>query len=155
MKKLLFIFFLIPTLTFAQTEKPESKIVLDRFIKNYNDSDYVSIFSMFSDDLKKVLPLDEISKFLKNLNSGAGEINKNEFLRYDDDKVAIYKITLENWVSKFTLSIDDNQNINGLLFNEFIDEDFSKNVINNLHLNEGELSNNQIDLIFKFKSFPK
>lgn len=155
MKKLLFIFFLIPTLTFAQTEKPESKIVLDSFIKNYNDSDYVSIFSMFSDDLKKVLPLDEISKFLKNLNSGAGEINKNEFLRYDDDNVAIYKITLDNWVSKFTLSIDDNQNINGLLFNEFIDEDFSKNVINNLHLNEGELSNNQIDLIFKnSKVFP-
>ena len=155
MKKLLFILFLIPLVCIGQTEKPESKIVVDSFIKTYNASNYRSIFLMFSSKMKKALPLNELTEFLENLNSGAGIINNNEFIRYDDDNVAIYKTTLEKWTSKLTFSIDDNQKINGLFFNEFIQEDFSKNVINNLYLKDNQLSKDQIDLIFEnSKVFP-
>ena len=76
-------------------------MLIDSFIKAYNSQDYESVFSLFSEEMKKELPLEELNDFLQNLNSGAGKINQNEFIRYDE-KVAIYKLTFDQWVSQYS-----------------------------------------------------
>ena len=114
MKKQLYIFLLFilfSNLTIlGQDEKAETKILVDSFIKAFNSDDYESVFSLFSDEMKKQLPLDKLNNFLQNLNSGAGKIHKNEFIKYEE-KVAIYKLSFDNWTSQYSFSINKNQKI--------------------------------------------
>ena len=70
MKKHLYIFLffiLFSHLTiFGQDEKAETKMLVDSFIKAFNSEDYESVFSLFSAEMKKQLPLDELNNFLQN-----------------------------------------------------------------------------------------
>ena len=110
-----FFILFFPLTLLGQQEKPEAKLLVDSFIKAYNSQDYESVFSLFSTEMKKALPLDELNNFLRNLDAGAGKIIQNEFIRYDE-KVAIYKLTFDQWVSQYSFSINDAKQIHAIFY---------------------------------------
>ena len=159
MKKHLYLFLLFilfSNLTMlGQDEKAETKMLVDSFIKAFNSEDYESVFSLFSAEMKKQLPLDELNNFLQNLNSGAGKINQNEFIRYEE-KVAIYKLSFDEWTSQYSFSINENQKIDNVFyFVPFVEEVLSGSAINRLSNTDEKISKIQTTLIFtKSKYFP-
>lgn len=79
----------------AQTKKAVCKTIADRFEYNYNTSKYDSIFSMFSTDMQKALPLNKTIDFLTGLKSQAGQITKRQFVKYENGTYASYKTNFE------------------------------------------------------------
>lgn len=78
MQKIFFTIIFISTMTslFGQTEKASYKAVVDRLETLYNATQFDSIFAMFSDNMKKALPLDKTTDFFAGLDSQAGKITK-------------------------------------------------------------------------------
>ena len=154
MKKLI-LFLFIPLVMNAQQDKFEGHGLVNDFIKAYNNEDYQSVFELFSADMQTALPINELTDFLKNLNSNAGKISENEFIR-EENNISIYKLTFEKWVSQYSFSIDDDKKIAEVFyFDTFRDEILSGLAINSLSNNGGLISDKQIELIFeKSKYFP-
>ena len=154
MKKLILLLF-IPFLMNAQEDKFEGQELVNDFIKAYNNEDYQSVFDLFSAEMKTALPINELTDFLKNLNSNAGKISANEFIR-EENNISIYKLTFEKWVSQYSFSIDDDKKIAEVFyFDTYREEILSGLAINSLSNNGGLISDNQIELIFeKSKYFP-
>jgi len=154
MKKLIILLF-IPLLMNAQEDKFEGQELVNDFIKAYNNEDYQSVFDLFSTEMKTALPINELTDFLKNLNSNAGKISANEFIR-EENNISIYKLTFEKWVSQYSFSIDDDKKIAEVFyFDTYRDEILSGLAINSLSNNGGLISDKQIELIFeKSKYFP-
>ena len=155
MKKLLILLLLIPFLMNAQEDKFEGQELVNDFIKAYNNEDYQSVFELFSAEMQTALPINELTAFLKNLNSNAGKISANEFIR-EENNISIYKLTFEKWVSQYSFSIDEDKKIAEVFyFDTFRDEILSGLAINSLSNNGGLISDKQIELIFeKSKYFP-
>ena len=82
MRNLIILFLLIPLLSISQDEKPNEKIVVDDFIQKYNSQDYEGIFSLFSDQLKKEVPYEEISNSLRSLTANLGQVTSTNFLEF-------------------------------------------------------------------------
>ena len=139
----------------AQEDKFEGQELVNDFIKAYNNEDYQSVFDLFSAEMKTALPINELTDFLKNLNSNAGKISANEFIR-EENNISIYKLTFEKWVSQYSFSIDDDKKIAEVFyFDTYREEILSGLAINSLSNNGGLISDNQIELIFeKSKYFP-
>jgi len=157
MKKIiiLIVLTLIVNLSFGQTEKADNKVVTEKFVRNYNDDDYNGIFSMFADVMKEELPIDKTTEFLKGLKSQAGNISNREFVKYENGTYASYKTTFERAVFVLNISIDDNSDINGLFVKPFVEEVNSENVINNLTIKSGLITQKQSEIIFEnAKIFP-
>ena len=139
----------------VQTERKDNKVVTEKFVRNYNDDDYNGIFSMFSDVMKEALPIDKTTEFLKGLKSQAGNISNREFVKYENGTYASYKTTFERAVFFLNISIDDNSDINGLFVKPFVEENNSENVINNLTIKSGIITQKQSEIIFEnAKIFP-
>ena len=139
----------------VDTERKDNKVVTEKFVRNYNDDDYNGIFSMFADVMKEALPLDKTTEFLKGLKSQAGNISNREFIKYENGTYASYKTTFERAVFFLNISIDDNSDINGLFVKPFVEEDNSENVINNLTIKSGLITQKQSEIIFEnAKIFP-
>ena len=160
MKKLLLIALLIVGCMFGdtivvQTERKDNKVVTEKFVRNYNNNDYNGIFSMFADVMKEALPIDKTTEFLKGLKSQAGNISNREFVKYENGTYASYKTTFERAVFVLNISIDDNSDINGLFVKPFVEEVNSENVINNLTIKSGIITQKQSEIIFEnAKIFP-
>jgi murein DD-endopeptidase MepM/ murein hydrolase activator NlpD len=110
---LLFTIVLISTRLLAQTEKPNYKIVADKFESFYNAKQYDSIFAMFSVDMKAALPIDQTIEFLAGLQSDAGKMIQRKFRKYEQS-FASYKTTFEKALFKVNISVDGKANIDGL-----------------------------------------
>ena len=154
MKKLILIVF-IPFAMLSQNEKSESKILLENFIEAYNLEDYKSVFKLFSSESKKALPMNELKEFLKNLNSNAGKILGNEFIR-EENNISVYKLIFENWISEYSFTIDNNKKIGETFyFDTFKEVPVTSSAINSLSNDGDKISENQAKLIFeKSKQFP-
>ncbi|OUS00970.1 peptidase M23 [Flavobacteriales bacterium 33_180_T64] len=118
---LIIVMVLVANITFAQTEKTSYKIVAEKFEKNFNEDNFDIIFSMFSDDMKKAVPLNKITAFLTNLKSQAGKITNREFVTYENGSVALYKTNFERALYGLNISLDHNSNINGFMVKPFKD----------------------------------
>ena len=139
----------------VQTERKDNKVVTEKFVRNYNNDDYNGIFSMFADVVKEELPIDKTTEFLKGLKSQAGNISEREFVKYENWTYASYKTTFERAVFFLNISIDDNSDINGLFVKPFVEEVNSENVINNLTIKSGLITQKQSEIIFEnAKIFP-
>lgn len=146
---------LIVNLSFGQTEKSGNKVVTENFVENYNNDNYNGIFSMFADVMKEALPIDKTTEFLKGLKSQAGNITNREFIKYENGTYASYKTTFERAVLVLNISIDDNSEINGLLVKPTVKEVSAENVINNLTIKNGLITEEQSKIIFEStKIFP-
>ena len=152
---ILIVLSLLVNLSFGQTEKTANKIVTENFIKNYNNDDYNAIFLMFADVMKEALPIEKTTEFLKGLKSQAGNINNQEFIKYENGTYASYKSTFERGIFALNISIDDNSKINGLFIKPFIEEVNAENVINNLTIKNDLITKEQTEIVFNnAKVFP-
>ena len=123
MKRIILIILLALTTSasYSQTEKASYKTTVETFKANYNTNTIDAIFLMFSEDMKKQVPLDKLTTFLTNLKSQAGSITNLEFIMYEQKTVALYKTTFEHAVYGLNISLDANSKINGLLVKPFKD----------------------------------
>ena len=110
---------------------------------------------MFADVMKEALPIEKTTEFLKGLKSQAGNINNQEFIKYENGTYASYKSTFEHGVFALNISIDDNSKINGLFIKPFIEEVNAENVINNLTIKNDLITKEQTEIVFNnAKVFP-
>jgi len=99
----------------AQTENVFSKEISNKLVSLYNRSVYDSIFMMFSEDLKTLLPAKNNTVFFGNLKTQAGEIKNTEFLGYNGN-AAIYKVVFESTNMVLNLSGNRDMKITGFQF---------------------------------------
>ncbi|MBR9853296.1 MAG: M23 family metallopeptidase [Algicola sp.] len=126
MKKInLILLFLIPILSFGQTEKETAKKVSGEFEKYFNSNEYQKIFDLFSPIMKSALPLEQTIDFLRGLRTQAGKIEKREFVKYKQT-YASYKTTFERAVFAVNISLDNNAEINGLFVKPFKEDNLPK-----------------------------
>lgn len=110
---------------FSQQEQENYKIVSDAFLHEYNESRYESIFDMFDDTLKTYLPLEKTNDFLKMINSNYGLIKEMEL--YDvNDTAHIYKTTFEIGIKEISISLSEENTINGLYIRKYIPKNLPK-----------------------------
>lgn len=110
-KGILIILLLCSALSFSQ-EKENYKKVAAKFQELYNKGDYKSIFEMFDANMKTALPLEKTITLFTNNIAPAGKIQKMEFLKLRST-AHIYKTTLDNAILDFTISLDNEDKING------------------------------------------
>src|SRR5690554_2008301 len=119
MKKLFF--FLISILTtnliFAQTDN--YKIAIDNFQENYNVEKYEEIFNSFSQEMKQALPLENTKQFLTGLKNQVGKIQSKELISYQQGTYATYKTSFEKAVLAVNISLDKQNQINGLFIKPY------------------------------------
>lgn len=116
---------LIVNLVFAQSEKDNYKTVAAEFEKNYNTENFDAIFTMFSSDMQKALPIEKTKGFLTGLKAQAGKITKREFVMYEQT-YASYKTNFEHALFAVNISVDDNSKINGLFVKPFTERNLPK-----------------------------
>lgn len=97
---------------FAQTDN--YKIAIDNFQTNYNAEKYEDIFNSFSSEMKQALPIEKTKQFLAGLKSQVGKIEKTEFVSYQQGTYATYKTNFEKAVLAVNISLDKQNQINGL-----------------------------------------
>ncbi len=138
MKKISLLLLFLLVSIFAQTQTESSKKISTKFEKYYNSNSYQEIFDLFAPVMKKALPLDKTTKFLKGLKSQAGKIAKMEFLRYEQTYAA-YKTQFERNLFQVNISLDNKAQINGLFVKPFQER------------NLPQLARNKTKLILPFK----
>jgi murein DD-endopeptidase MepM/ murein hydrolase activator NlpD len=105
----LILFFSNPL--FAQT--PAYRHTTDRFVSFYNKEQYDSIFSLFSIELKALLPLDKTTEFFLEQHTHLGSILKRDFLHYAAT-YAVYNTSFEKDTLVLNLSVNSKGEINGI-----------------------------------------
>jgi hypothetical protein len=119
MKKKTIILFLtfMTNVVFAQTDNYKNAI--DNFQTNYNAEKYEDIFNSFSLEMKQALPIDKTNQFLTDLKSQVGKIEKTEFVSYQQGTYATYKTNFEKAVLAVNISLDKQNQINGLFIKPY------------------------------------
>jgi len=115
-----FLIILLPMIVSGQAEKENSKTTFTKFEQFYNTGEYQKIFNLFSDEMKAALPIEKTTGFLSGLNSQVGKIMEGEFVEYEQT-YASYKTKFENAVLAVNISLDDKDQINGLLVKPFVE----------------------------------
>jgi murein DD-endopeptidase MepM/ murein hydrolase activator NlpD len=115
MKKLLTVLLLLVTVCFAygQTENSESKYAISVFKKHYNNSQFDSIFSIFSASTKTNLPLDKTMSFLSQLKSKYGNITELRFQEYKDG-FSVYKSAFQKGLLILSIAVNQDREITGV-----------------------------------------
>ncbi|WP_245918522.1 DUF3887 domain-containing protein [Aurantibacter aestuarii] len=122
----LYALFILPFLTFSQTEKESYKTVSHQFETLYNQGSSEAIFNLFSDEMKAALPLDKTKEFVEALAHDFGTIKNREFLGYENGSYAIYKTQFEKMLFQLNISINTNQKINGLFIKPYNEDSSPK-----------------------------
>lgn len=152
MKKIFALLFaiLMTNQIFAQTEN--YKTTVDQFQTKYNAGKYDEIFNSFSIEMKQALPLESTKEFLTSLKSQVGNIESKEFIKYEKETYASYKTKFEKAVLSVNISLNENNQINGLFVKPFEESATSEtNTVNALSKYPKEIA----QIIFsKSKDFP-
>jgi len=113
-KALMIISFLYFGVLTAQEEVQRYQEVAKDFNLHYNNADYQSIFNMFGPEMKAALPLEKtVTLFTDQVFIMGGKIKSMEFSK-TRQSAHIYKTTFEKVVLDVVLSLDNENNINGL-----------------------------------------
>ena len=97
----------------AQNEEPGYKKAVTRLADLYNRNSYDSIFTLFSPDMAKALPLAKTNAFFKKTKTEAGNVLSIKFEGYEST-YASYKTECERRVYTFYISVDKDHKINAL-----------------------------------------
>ena len=150
MKKYIILLFIFLVSNCFSQEK--ETIVVQKFVENYNNSEYALIFSMFSDSMKKAVSFDDLKAFLEKTKLEEGNIVHNRFIRSRGKDQFSYFTNLKNGVRILNIILDANSSIDGITFKPYVKGGFAKN---NLTVKEGLLNKKQIKLLYdKVKVFP-
>jgi pimeloyl-ACP methyl ester carboxylesterase len=123
MKKTIF-FFVILFITIkavAQAEPANYATAIKSFRYLYNKSEVDSIFNQFSQVLKDALPMDKFKPTTLQLKAQLGNLLKTDFVKYANS-LAVYKATFEHNVFLLNISLNSNNEYNGLLLSPFKEE---------------------------------
>ena len=155
MKTVILLFLtLLANESFGQSEKAQNKVVGDAFEKLYNSDDFEGIFAMFGANMSEALPLGKTTQFLAGLKMQAGKIVEREFVGYENTSAA-YKTKFEKAVFGLYISIDKESKINGLLVKPYVEKRSADKVVNDLSIENAQLSKKQLEMIFEgAKVFP-
>jgi murein DD-endopeptidase MepM/ murein hydrolase activator NlpD len=104
---------------FCQTENESYKTVSANFERFYNSKNGEAIFNLFSSEMKAALPKDQTKEFINTLSRDYGKITSREFIGYENASYATYKTQFEKIVFQLNISIDTDNNINGLFIKPF------------------------------------
>lgn len=175
MKKMIFIFFLIPLISFTQNEKNNTKEIADSIVYYFNSENTSKIFSKFSENVKKEVPENEVSDFLEGLKTSRGEITKIELTDFSKkgeimisvfpkiglsissspSPIASYKVYFKKFILNMEISVNKNEKISSINFIPYTDKKVSQNVINGLNTNHNSINERQKKLIYNnAKYFP-
>jgi len=130
---MIFTALMLTNFTFGQKEKMTYKTVADSFEINYNNDNFDAIFSSFSSEMQKALPVEQTKEFLFGLKKQSGKILKREFVSYEQT-YASYKTKFERAIFSLNISVDENNKINGLLVKPFKEANLPKMVRNTTKL---------------------
>ena len=120
MKNLIILFSFLLTLNTAmsQAEKNNYKQVSTKLVSFFNESKNDSIVAMFSPEMNAALPLEKFTQVSAGLKMQLGSIKKTRFIRLQKLS-AYYETTFDNAVLGMTITLNDKNEISGLLFAEY------------------------------------
>ncbi len=120
MKNLIILFSFLLTLNTAmsQAEKNNYKQVSTKLVSFFNESKNDSIVAMFSPEMNAALPLEKFTQVSAGLKMQLGSIKKTRFIRLQKLS-AFYETTFDNAVLGMTITLNDKNEISGLLFAEY------------------------------------
>jgi pimeloyl-ACP methyl ester carboxylesterase len=129
MKKILFFVFTICIAVelFAQAEPHEYLDASTRFKKFYNANKPDSIFTNFSEAMKKALPQDKFVSSTLQLRSQLGPLQKTELVKYNSP-LAVYKATFQNGTYLLNISLNNKNQLMGLVLSPYQETDKSTQV---------------------------
>lgn len=140
---------LMTNLLLAQTDNYNTAI--NNFQANYNTEKYDKIFNDFSSEMKQALPLEKTKEFLTGLKIQVGNIETKEFITYQQGTYATYKTKFEKMVLAVNISLDSENQINGLFIKPYEEPKQIKNPVNALSNYPKEIA----EIIFeKTKNIP-
>jgi pimeloyl-ACP methyl ester carboxylesterase len=119
MKKMLFVFIVIAVNAYAQSEPKNYKVAITRFQQYYNLNQPDSIFSMFSPEVRVSLPEEKNQVMINQLQSQLGRLQQISFISFDKG-IATYKVSFTKSVMAMKVSLNNKDQMGGLLFDNFI-----------------------------------
>ena len=148
--RIILILTFITNVVFAQTDN--FKNAINSFQANFNTEKYEDIFNSFSPEMKQALPLDQTKQFIIGLKSQFGKIEKKEFVEYQQGTYATYKTNFEKAVLAINISLNSQNQINGLFIKPYEEpRQIESNAVNALKSYPTEIA----EIIFeKTKNFP-
>lgn len=118
---IVFLFTLLSSAAFSQTEKYEDRIVAEQFRNLHNAGAIDSIYQLFSAEMQQALPLNKAKEFLGALKTQEGAIKKMEFYKYDGP-YACYKTMFEKGTYSVNIALGPDKKINGFFVKPLTDE---------------------------------
>ena len=103
------------------------KEVIAQFQQDFNAQNYAAIFAKFSPEAKKAIPLNMFEKVSKDLQQQLGTIQSLEYLESKGKETAVYKANFEKDHLKLSMSLNNDQQISGLLFTPYIESTAANN----------------------------
>jgi len=122
----LFIVFFIGK-TYAQAEPARYGVAVAKFTQYYNNNHIDSIFNMFSQEMKNVLPLATFQPTTNQLRQEYGELISTQFVSYTGS-IAVYKATFKGSIFLLNLSLSDQNKLNGLFLRPYQGETAAKEI---------------------------
>ena len=102
--------------------------------------------------MQQALPLESTKQFLTGLKNQVGKIESKEFINYQQRTYAMYKTNFENGVLAVNISLDQQNQINGLFIKPYEEpkktESTTVNALNNYPTEIAEI------IFSKSKDFP-
>ncbi|MEO6682123.1 MAG: serine hydrolase [Ginsengibacter sp.] len=145
-----FITIFITSNIIAQTDNYSTAI--DHFQTNYNNQNYNEIFESFSTEMKQALPLENTRQFIIGLKAQVGNMQRKEFIQYQQGTYATYKTTFEKAILAVNISLDNQNKVNGLFIKPFEEpKKIESKIVNVLHNYPKEIAE---ILYSKSKDFP-
>ena len=125
---------------------------LHNFQTNYNAEKYDNIFNSFWTEMKQFLPIEKTKQFLSDLKNQVGKMEEKEFIKYEQGTYATYKTKFEKAILAVNISLDKQNQINGLFIKPYEDSNATEsNTVNALSNYPKEIA----EIIYsKSKDFP-
>ena len=115
MKKTIYLLFVLFAIkASAQTEPANYAAAVNKFKLLYNNNQPDSIYKMFGPQMTTALTLDNFKATTVQLRSQLGNLNQTRFTSFTTP-VALYKATFQNAALALTISLNDKNQIIGLL----------------------------------------
>ena len=129
MKKIIFFVLTICVAAelFAQAEPHEYLNATARFKKFYNANKPDSIFTNFSEAMKKALPEDKFRSSTLQLRNQLGSLQKTELVKYNSP-LAVYKATFQNGTFLLNVSLNNKNELMGLVLSPYQETDKSAQI---------------------------
>ncbi len=124
---ILVIFLTIFNSAKSQQERFNYRLISNQFVSLFNENKNDSIVGIFSSEMKTALPVEKFTQVNAGLKMQLGSIKKIRFVRLQGAS-ALYETTFDNAVLGMTITLNNKNEIAGLLFKPYTE---AKEIIRN------------------------